>query len=244
MELTQQQIKDLKKMSLVLNALNMEDGVCYEYSCDQSYWDPISGPTYRNRNVIDEVTLPVSTFYLIDEIRDSFDTSNFYDEYYDNENGKLTFCINANRKVIDVTYDHYVTNTETTSLTKTFKELTSVSLPWGMRSSEPVNKLFENPKFINEMFDKYGEHLEVTYEGGGDSGWIEDTVGSSKNKTDLDGRIEDIAYFLLEVFYSGWEINEGSNGNIIFNFKDQTFTMSHSMNYQEELEEDYMTIQF
>jgi hypothetical protein len=244
MELTQQQIKDLKKMSLVLNALNMEDGVCYEYRNYDSYWDPISGSMYRNRDVSGEVSLPDSILDLFAEIRDSFDTSNFYDEYYDNENGGLTFCVNANRKVIDVTYDHYETNTETTSLTKTFKEVTSLSLPWHMRNDKPVNKILENPDFINEMIEKYGEFLEVRYDGGGDSGWIEGEVESSKNETSLDDRIEDIVYFLLEIFHAGWETDEGSNGNFTFNFKDQTVTIEHNMNYQEELEEDYMTIQF
>lgn len=244
MELTQQQIKDLKKMSLVLNALNMEDGVCYGYRNYDSYWDPISEPMYRNRDVSGEVSLPDSILDLFAEIRDSFDTSNFYDEYYDNENGELTFCVNANRKVIDITYDRYETNTETTSLTKTFKELTSVSLPWGMRNNEPINKLFENPEFINKMIEKYGEFLQVRYDGGGDSGWIEGEVESSKGERSLDGRIEDIVYFLLEIFHAGWENDEGSNGNFSFNFKDQTVTMEHNMNYQEEVEEDYMTIQF
>ena len=244
MELTQQQIKDLKKMSLVLNALNMEDGICYGYRNYDSYWEPISEPTYRNRDVSGEVSLPDSILDLFAEIRDSFDTSNFYDEYYDNENGELTFCINANRKVIDITYDYYQMNTETTSFIKTFKELASLSLPWGMRSSEPVNKLFENPEFINKMIEKYGEFLEVRYDGGGDSGWIEGEVESSKGENSLDGRIEDIVYFLLEIFHAGWETDEGSNGNFSFNFKDQTVTMQHNMNYQEELEEDYMTIEF
>jgi len=244
MELTQQQINDLKKVSLVLNALNMEDSVCYNYRCYDSDWDTLDGPTYKGRNVSGELSLPDSILDLFAEIRDNFDTSNFYDGYYDNENGTLTFCIMADRKVIDVTYDHYEMNTENTSLEKTFKELASLSLPWHMRNDKPVNKILENPDFINEMIDKYGDFLQVRYDGGGDSGWLEAEITSSKDEESLDGRMEDLVYFLLELFHSGWEIDEGSSGSVTFHFDEQKVVIQHNMNYQEEHEEDYMTIEF
>jgi hypothetical protein len=244
MELTQQQIKDLKKMSLVLNALNMEDSVCYNYKCYDSEWDTLDGPTYRGRNVSGELSLPDSILDLFSEIRDNFDTSNFYDGYYDNENGSLTFCIVADRNGIDVTYDYYEMNTENTSLEKTFKELASISLPWHMRNDKPVTKILENSDFINEMIDKYGDFLQVRYDGGGDSGWLEAEITSSKDEESLDGRIEDLVYFLLELFHGGWEVNEGSNGSVSFHFKERLVVIQHNMNYQEEREEDYMLIEF
>jgi hypothetical protein len=113
-----------------------------------------------------------------------------------------------------------------------------------MRNDKPVNKMLENPDFINEMIDKYGDFLQVTYDGSGDSGWIEGEITSSKDEESLDGRIEDLVYFLLEIFHGGWEIDEGSRGSVSFHFKEQLVTIQHNMNYQEEREEDYMIFEF
>jgi|688.fasta_scaffold18669_15 hypothetical protein len=55
----------------------------------------------------------------------------------------------------------------------------------------------------------------VSYNGGGDSGYIEGTYESEKGTGDISGEIEDICYSLLEE-YGGWEINEGSQGTIVF----------------------------
>lgn len=55
----------------------------------------------------------------------------------------------------------------------------------------------------------------VTYNGGGDSGYIEGTYESEKGTGDVPAGIEDICYQLLEEF-GGWEINEGSQGTIVF----------------------------
>jgi hypothetical protein len=113
-----------------------------------------------------------------------------------------------------------------------------------MRNDMPINKILEKPEFINEMIDKYGDFLQVRYDGGGDSGWIEDEITSSKDEKSLDGRVEDLVYSILELFHSGWEINEGSNGSVSFHFKEQLVVIQHNMNYQEEREEDYMLIEF
>ena len=55
----------------------------------------------------------------------------------------------------------------------------------------------------------------VSYEGGGDSGYINSTYESEKGTGDLPAGIENICYNLLEE-YGGWEINEGSQGTIVF----------------------------
>ena len=55
----------------------------------------------------------------------------------------------------------------------------------------------------------------VTYEGGGDSGYVNSKYESEKGSGDVPAGIEDICYGLLEE-YGGWEINEGSQGTIVF----------------------------
>ena len=91
MELTEKQKKDLNSFSLILNSLNMEDGVEWYYRY-YGEWedDEPNGPHYNNRDVSSELNfLPGSIGELFEEIKENFDTGNFYNEYYDNENGNL-----------------------------------------------------------------------------------------------------------------------------------------------------------
>jgi hypothetical protein len=69
-------------------------------------------------------------------------------------------------------------------------------------------------------------------------------VDSSKGSKGLNQQLEYICYDLLELYYGGWEINEGSNGSIDFNFKDQTVELNHNQNVEENVDEHYMTWKF
>jgi len=71
----------------------------------------------------------------------------------------------------------------------------------------------------------------VSYEGGGDSGYINSTYESEKGSGDVPATIEDICYSLLEE-YGGWEINEGSQGTIVFT-KDE-IEVNHEWNTEED----------
>ena len=82
------------------------------------------------------------------------------------------------------------------------------------------------------------------YDGSGDSGWVQDMVDSGKGPKGLNQVLEYICYDLLELFYGGWEINEGSNGRIDFNFEDQTVQLFHYQNVEENVDEHYMTLKF
>jgi hypothetical protein len=116
--------------------------------------------------------------------------------------------------------------------------------PWYREGRDRKDKLLVNPEFISEMLKKYGDIVEITYEGSSDSGWLNDEVASSDGETSLDGRLEDITYELLDLYHSGWEINEGSNGTFAYNFQNKTVSVNHNQNYDEEIEENYMTIDF
>lgn len=73
--------------------------------------------------------------------------------------------------------------------------------------------------------------LTISYNGSGDSGYIE----SSFNETN-DGvptTIEDWCYNQLENHFGGWEINEGSDGEFVFNFNDMTIELNHTYNVEE-----------
>ena len=86
-------------------------------------------------------------------------------------------------------------------------------------------------KFLDEI---RATSATVSYEGGGDSGYVSSTYESDKGKGDVPAGIENICYSLLEE-YGGWEINEGSQGNIVFT-KDE-IEVNHEWNTQDDYNE-------
>ena len=245
MKLTEEQLKDLRKFSLILNSMNLEDGVNYKYNCYDDWDHGMDGPTYRGRSVREVGQLPQSIEFLFDEIKNDFDIDELYNDFYGAANGSLNFEINADKKQIIITYDFYETKTDETKIDHSFQDVVNTTSPWYREGRERKDKLLMDPKFIEEMSKKYGEYVKVTYEGSSDSGWINNEVESSKSEqTPLNPRLEDITYELLDLYHAGWEINEGSTGTFTYNFKNKTLSLDHYQNYDEEIEENYMTIDF
>jgi len=243
MELSEKQIKDLKKFSKLLNSLNMEDGVIWYYQCYDGYFEKLYGPIHGGKNVSDEVSfLPESIEEFFETIRDNFDTGNFYSDYYETENGTLTFTIFAERNEIDVTYDYYVVNNEESHIKKDFYFFSNMTPNW--RGNEREAKKLSDTAIVEQLKSVYGESCSCSYDGGGDSGWVDDDVRCSKGRLKLNEQLESICYDLLDLYYGGWEINEGSNGSIDFNFEDQIVDLYHNQNVEESVDEHYMTLKF
>ena len=80
--------------------------------------------------------------------------------------------------------------------------------------------------------------LIVEFDGGGDSGVIEEIgyfmTGESLIINDL---ISDFGYAMLEMEFDGWEINEGSLGSFEFNTYDRECTLNFKRRTEEEGEE-------
>ena len=255
MELTEKQKKDLNSFSLILNSLNMEDGVEWYYRY-YSEWedDEPNGPYYNNRDVSSELNfLPGSIGELFEEIKENFDTGNLYNEYYGTENGNLFFILNAEKKEIIVNYDYYDMITEESNIEKNFSDFSNVTAGW--RGEERAVKTLTNQNVVNELIKQYSNFCKLRYDGGGDSGWIEDEIETEngitkiKKETDADvdgieANLETISYDLLELYYGGWEINEGSTGSINYNFQEQKVTMTHYQNVESTELEHYMTLKF
>jgi hypothetical protein len=86
----------------------------------------------------------------------------------------------------------------------------------------------ETRKFLDEI---KANSATVGYSGGGDSGAIDNNYESENGTGDVPAGIEDICYKLLEE-YGGWEINEGSQGNIVFT-KDE-ISVNHEWNTEDD----------
>ena len=244
MELTDKQKHDLRRFSLILNSLNMEDGVEWTYRhYDEWESDYPDGPYYRNKNVKDELDfLPGSIGPLFDEIKENFDTDLFYNDAYDNYTGGLQLIVDAEKKTLVVKYHYYTMTTEDSRIERSFKDISEMSSPY--RRGELETKKLVNEDFLNRMNEEYGSYAILEYDGSGDSGWIDDNVQSEKGSKVSTNELENIAYEALELFHAGWEINEGSSGTMIFNFDDQTFTVEHYQNIEDEVEDFYKSFSF
>lgn len=243
MQLTEDQIKDLKKYSLVLNALNLEDGVKWYYRYYDE-WEELDGPYYGSNYVNELNFLPKKIEELFEEIRDNFDSDNFYNDHYGTYNGSLDFNIVANDNKIVINYTNYEMETEETSFTKTFKELVDQPNPWYNQNAEKPGIKLLNPEYVNELKSTYGDNIEVTYEGSGDEGWVNNQMETSNGVFDINGDLEEMMYRILDLFHGGWENNEGSNGTISLNFNDGIISMTHYNNYEQENDYHYMTLNF
>jgi hypothetical protein len=114
---------------------------------------------------------------------------------------------------------------------------------WSWYDEQDAEGMSWDGKLCAEIFDEWKKEglldsldipedgqLEATYDGGGDSGYLEE---SFTNGEEIPEKIGDWMYNQLEYYYSGWEINEGSSGRFTLDFKDIVINLSHSYNTEE-----------
>lgn len=74
--------------------------------------------------------------------------------------------------------------------------------------------------------------ITVYFNGGGDSGYVDDRFTYNETSYNTPKVVDDVCYELLSNF-GGWEINEGSSGNITFNIPKKTATLELTWNTEE-----------
>lgn len=72
----------------------------------------------------------------------------------------------------------------------------------------------------------------ITYSGSGDEGYVDDVSGYIDDVEvgvghDLERELEEVAYDILEKYYAGWEINEGSRGELTIDVAEQKTYLHH-----------------
>lgn len=78
----------------------------------------------------------------------------------------------------------------------------------------------------------FEDNVTVYFNGGGDSGYVDDTFTYNQTSHNTPKVVDDVCYELLSTF-GGWEINEGSSGNITFNISEKTATLEFTWNTEE-----------
>ena len=174
MELTPQQIRDLKRYSLILQASNLEDGL----SWSNHYWDSdgfqwVEGPYYKDRVSEQPGFTPKSIEDLFKDYSDQFNTDEFYNDEFGTEDGSLTFTIYADRQEIVIDRTYRTRESEEVENRVSFDEMNSSEQHWwGRNDREREIKKLTDDNYVNQLIEKYGDTITLGYEGGGDDGWL------------------------------------------------------------------------
>ena len=112
---------------------------------------------------------------------------------------------------------------------KSFEELSRMDTWLG---SNIVYKKLNDDEFVKQLIENNNgtTKFEMTYQGYGDSGYIEDNKYSSD--------IEQLGYEIIELFYSGWENNEGADGTILIDCDDKKVILNHTYYSDEDIFEE------
>lgn len=123
-------------------------------------------------------------------------------QYIDNQSGfvRIYFYIDTEEEIfkIETEVQYYGENNE-----GAYYDLKEEKPGW-MEEIKTYFKEVGNPKYV-----------VFTYEGGGDNGYLNDDMGESNiGEVKISNEIEEICYNIINTNFPGWEINEGSSGEI------------------------------
>ncbi len=87
-----------------------------------------------------------------------------------------------------------------------------------------------------------GENDGIDFDGGGDSGYVS---SQTWNNNEVNGKIEDLCYKLLEQIQPGWEIDEGSSGTFELNYDENSIKLNFGLHVESTLDPELIeTISF
>ena len=228
--LTPEEKQYLRRISNYLGSMGMQDGNIEidmdnqeEFDYDNVDWDYITHFT-NNYNA----DIPSGLIPILQKIMMYCDNNNLIKEpdYDDMNYQRLEYDIDVDSKEISFTrWWSFYTRGEGSSVT------------WEDEQGKELFEHWEESGVLEDLTIPDDGILKVTYNGSGDSGYLE----SSFNETGdgVPAAIEDWCYRELSDNYSGWEINEGSDGEFIFNFHDMTVELIHTENIEDNASDTY-----
>ena len=228
--LTPEEKQYLRRISNYLGSMGMQDGNIEidmdnqeEFDYDNVDWDYITHFT-NNYNA----DIPSGLIPILQKIMMYCDNNNLIKEpdYDDMNYQRLEYDIDVDSKKISFTrWWSFYTRGEGSSVT------------WEDEQGKELFEHWEESGVLEDLTIPDDGILKVTYNGSGDSGYLE----SSFNETGdgVPAAIEDWCYRELSDNYSGWEINEGSDGEFIFNFHDMTVELIHTENIEDNASDTY-----
>jgi len=228
--LTPEEKQYLRRISNYLGSMGMQDGNIEidmdnqeEFDYDNVDWDYI---THFSNNY--NADIPSGLIPILQKIMKYCDDNNLIIEPDNDDTNyqRLEYDIDVDSKKISFTrWWSFYTRGEGSSVT------------WEDEQGKELFEEWEESGVLEDLTIPDDGILRVTYNGSGDSGYLE----SSFNETSdgVPAAIEDWCYRELSDNYSGWEINEGSDGEFIFNFHDMTVELIHTENIEDNASDTY-----
>ena len=216
--LTPEEKKYLGKVSRYLSSLGISYGeITFEMEPDDdeiSYGENYF-PTHFENNYTAEI--PDGLVPILKKIISYVDDEGLYDELPNDANivyQGFEIMIDSVKKEISLTH-MYSYQTEGGSE--------------GVEYDDMIEE-WEEKGVFDDIEIPEDNYLVLKYNGGGDSGYIESNFESGQP---VPPEIEEWCYQQLEDNFSGWEINEGSQGEFQFDFNEKTVILSHTYNIEE-----------
>ena len=222
--LTPEDKQYLRRVCRYLGSLGMIDG-SIEMDIDSGWnWDfsdiNWEDQTHFANNYNAEVPDGLTPIY--NKIADYIQENNLYrsPEYDDINYERVDFDIDCQKGEISV--NHWYTY---------YQRGNSNSVTWDADDDKEIFEEWEKDGVLEDLEIPIDGILTLKYNGSGDSGYIENTFEELGDQ--VPAAIEDWCYNQLERHFGGWEINEGSDGEFIFNFHDMTIELNHTYNVEE-----------
>lgn len=141
-------------------------------------------------------------------------------QYSSDEGNRVVFQIHALNKTMIVDVHEFYREETDDSTHYTYEEMLS---------------RFDNYDELIDSIKDMGKYVEVSYDGGGDSGWINSTYTSSRDRdisrdfaNEIDQQFQDVIYDLLSSNFGAWGDNDGSQGTIRINTETKEIEIFHT----------------
>ena len=233
--LSEEDKKKLKRFSFYLQTTSAADGLnLTQFVYDYNEMDRAYGPHPKV-----DLTKFMTEIELIENIFEkAIENYDIEDLIYSVEgstgSANIEVVFNPEDLHLDISIDIYYLEVFDTEKMVTFEEVSRMENgPYTFQRYDYL-KNFGDPNFIQECENEYGKELEISYDGYGDSGQLSTDI--------LNQRLDYAIYELIDLYHSGWEINEGSTGTIYINFEKQTITIYHSQNSEDAIHKELVTI--
>lgn len=207
MELTESEKKGLRRFSLLLESLSDKPWQLSLWFDDGTLYDSIHHNKYFfSRGANGQIEIDLFMEALIDNFLREIEKEDLLNHYcYDDYcKGSVVFEINPKDKTFNIILDYEIETSENHSTTYGFEEFIDLN---------------DEELEIIEPFIKRGISHTVDFNGGGDSGYIEDEDNSTGTK--IPQFIIDMMYEILNTDYRGWEIDSGSVGDFEIDYTNQ-----------------------
>jgi hypothetical protein len=191
----------------------------WEFESDEISWDDF---THFSNNYLAEI--PSGLIPILQKIVDYCESGGliqFHDE--DINYQRLEFDIDVNGK--EILFYHWWSYYDIGD---------SQGVSWGDEEGKEIFDEWE--KVVNLEIPEDGI-LTVTYNGSGDSGYLESSFNETSES--VPEQIEEWCYTQLSNNFGGWEINEGSDGEFIFDFNKKIITLNHTENIEADDSDTY-----